>query len=84
MIVAIGACAPIHPRVGQSGPPGCLIRAGLLCDSAGRDGGRIAPAATAGAFRRSGRGRMHPAGGDPFSHCAGGGDGRIGQRPITH
>ena len=32
--VVIGACAPIHPRVGQSGPPGCLIRAGLLCDSA--------------------------------------------------
>jgi len=27
--VVIGACAPIHPRVGQSGPPGCLIRAGL-------------------------------------------------------
>jgi hypothetical protein len=44
--VVIGACAPIHPRVGQSGPPGCLIRAGLLCDSAGRDGGRIAAAAT--------------------------------------
>src|SRR5215475_11130975 len=31
LIVAIGACAPIHPRVGQSGPPGPRVRAGSLC-----------------------------------------------------
>jgi hypothetical protein len=30
LIVAIGACAPIHPRVGQSGPPGPCVRAGSL------------------------------------------------------
>jgi len=29
-MVAIGACAPIHPRVGQSGPPGPRVRAGSL------------------------------------------------------
>jgi hypothetical protein len=30
LVVAIGACAPIHPRVGQSGPPGPCVRAGSL------------------------------------------------------
>src|SRR5262245_56023239 len=37
LIVAIGACAPIHPRVGQSGPPGPRVRAGSLSGHGSHD-----------------------------------------------
>jgi hypothetical protein len=94
-----GPCPrPQKVVIGARAPPStpASVKAARPDVSSGRACSVIPPAATAGVSRRRrrrvhfagrGRGRMHPAGrdgGDPFSHCAGGGDGRIGQRPITH